>query len=101
MKLGRILVPLDGSALAEAALSSAVSLARPDTELMLIRAAEAFTVPGADPTEGRLVLEHKIGAVPVMDAGQLAGIVAETDLLRVFVRGGLAEPGARGRARAT
>jgi nucleotide-binding universal stress UspA family protein len=54
MRLSRILVPLDGSALAEAALSSAASLAGADTVLMLMRAAEAYTVPGADPTAAQV-----------------------------------------------
>lgn len=34
---------------------------------------------------GRLMLDHKIGAVPVVDGGRLVGIVTETDLLRAFV----------------
>ncbi len=33
-----------------------------------------------------LMLEHRIGALPVVDAGRLIGIVTETDLLRAFVR---------------
>lgn len=52
MKLDRILVPLDGSALAESALGKAVELAGGDsTTLMLLRAAEAPTLPGVDATE--------------------------------------------------
>jgi nucleotide-binding universal stress UspA family protein len=51
MKLDRILVPLDGSPLAEAALAKAVELAGPGTTLILLRAAEAHSVPGADPTD--------------------------------------------------
>ena len=34
----------------------------------------------------RLMLDHKIGALPVTDAGRLIGIVTETDMLRAFVR---------------
>lgn len=34
----------------------------------------------------QLMLEHKIGALPVVDTGKLVGIVTETDLLRAFVR---------------
>src|SRR5262249_41613842 len=34
----------------------------------------------------RLMLDHKIGALPVLDEGHLLGIVTETDLLRAFVR---------------
>jgi acetoin utilization protein AcuB len=36
----------------------------------------------------RLMVDHKIGALPVHDAGRLAGIVTETDLLRVFAMEG-------------
>ena len=34
----------------------------------------------------QLMLEYKIGALPVVDTGKLVGIVTETDLLRAFVR---------------
>ena len=34
------------------------------------------------------ILDHKIGALPVIDDGRLIGIVTETDLLRAFVRVG-------------
>jgi len=34
----------------------------------------------------RLMMEHKIGALPVMDGGLLIGIVTETDMLRAFVQ---------------
>lgn len=34
----------------------------------------------------RLMLDHKIGALPVTDGGHLIGIVTETDMLRAFVR---------------
>lgn len=32
-----------------------------------------------------LMVDHSIGALPVMDSGTLAGIVTETDILRAFV----------------
>jgi acetoin utilization protein AcuB len=32
----------------------------------------------------RIMLEHKIGALPVLDAGTIVGIVTETDILRAF-----------------
>lgn len=35
----------------------------------------------------RLLLEHKIGALPVVDRGALVGILTETDILRAFVEG--------------
>ena len=34
----------------------------------------------------RLMMEHKIGALPVVDGGILIGIVTETDMLRAFVQ---------------
>jgi acetoin utilization protein AcuB len=34
----------------------------------------------------RLMLEHKIGALPVLDEGHLIGIITETDVLRAFAR---------------
>ena len=33
-----------------------------------------------------LMLDHQIGALPVVDGGQLVGIITETDLLRAFVK---------------
>jgi nucleotide-binding universal stress UspA family protein len=56
MKLDKVLVPLDGSPLAEAALTAAVDLVRerPGATLILLRAAEASTLPGADPTEAQV-----------------------------------------------
>ena len=49
MKANRILVPLDGSELAEAALPDALDLATRDgAVVMLIRAAEARVLPGSD-----------------------------------------------------
>ena len=53
MRLKKILVPLDGSALAESAIGKARELAGPESTLMLLRAAEARTLPGADPTEAQ------------------------------------------------
>jgi CBS domain-containing protein len=34
----------------------------------------------------RLMLDHKIGALPVLDDGRLIGIITETDIVRAFVR---------------
>ena len=34
----------------------------------------------------RLMLDHKIGALPVTDGGSVIGIVTETDMLRGFVQ---------------
>ena len=55
MKLEKILVPLDGSALAEAALPKALEMVESSgAKLLLIRAAEAHTLPGVDPTEAQI-----------------------------------------------
>mgnify|MGYP006266917061 CR=1 FL=1 len=47
-----------------------------------------ITVASSRPARdaAQLMLDHKIGALPVVDSGQLVGIVTETDLLRAFVR---------------
>jgi nucleotide-binding universal stress UspA family protein len=54
MKLEKILIPLDGSALAESAISKAMELAGGESTLMLLRAAEAHSLPGVDPTEAQV-----------------------------------------------
>ncbi len=35
---------------------------------------------------GQLMLDHKIGALPVVEDGHLVGIITETDVVRAFVR---------------
>jgi nucleotide-binding universal stress UspA family protein len=55
MHLTRILVPLDGSALAESALPKAVELAEAyGASLTLLRAAEAHVFPGGDPVAAQV-----------------------------------------------
>jgi nucleotide-binding universal stress UspA family protein len=55
MKLGTILVPLDGSVLAETALPEALELARErGARLLLVRAAEAHTPVAVDPTQAQV-----------------------------------------------
>jgi len=51
MKFDKILVPLDGSLIAEAALRKAAELIRKndDATLILLRATEAATLPCVDP----------------------------------------------------
>ena len=57
MKTERILVPLDGSALAEAAIEAALDLGGgTPSKLILLRAAEAHTLPGADPTDEQVAV---------------------------------------------
>jgi nucleotide-binding universal stress UspA family protein len=55
MRLDRILVPLDGSVVAEVALERAADLARgASSTLVLLRAAEAHVLPGLDPTDAQV-----------------------------------------------
>jgi len=55
MKTDRILVPLDGSELAEAAIARAVEMAASRSfNLMLMRAAEARTLPGTDAIDAQI-----------------------------------------------
>src|SRR5437773_4912092 len=55
MKLAKILVPLDGSMLAEAAMWKALDYAATDdATLSLLRAAEAYALPGADVIEAQV-----------------------------------------------
>jgi len=49
--------------------------------------------PDRDAREAaRIMIDHKIGALPVLDGENLVGIITETDLLRAFV--GPSEPAA-------
>ena len=55
MNLKTILVPVDGSIVAEAALAPAVALAREaNAKIVLLRAAEAHTLPATDPIEAQV-----------------------------------------------
>jgi nucleotide-binding universal stress UspA family protein len=58
MKFDKILVPLDGSLFAEAALPKAVELIRNSDEatLILLRAARATVCPGVDPTDAQVTV---------------------------------------------
>ncbi len=56
MKLDKILVPLDGSTLAEAAMWTALDLAEKNgASISLLRAAEAYALPGADTVEAQVM----------------------------------------------
>jgi len=52
-----------------------------------VMSAPVITVDADEPLEqaARVMLEAKLGSLPVMDNGRLAGIVTETDLLRRIV----------------
>jgi nucleotide-binding universal stress UspA family protein len=77
----RILVPLDGSSLAEAILPQVQELARTlGAELFLVRAAAAHVFPGVDPTEQEVDVVQKAEAYVAEVAGRLrdAGIPIHT-----------------------
>ena len=82
MTLEKILVPLDGSTPAEAALPTAADMARTSgARLLLLRAAQAHTLPGVDPTEAeiKIVREAETYLAEVKDRMGTAGITnAET-----------------------
>jgi nucleotide-binding universal stress UspA family protein len=60
MKIDKLLVPLDGSPLAEQALAKALDVAEGGSPtLLLLRAAEASTWPGVDPTEEQIRVVHE------------------------------------------
>ena len=68
MKADKILVPLDGSDLAEAAIPAAVAaVTSRSSTLVLVRAAEARTLPGTDPIEAQIdaVQEAEVYLAPV------------------------------------
>ena len=71
MKRQILLVPLDGSELAEAALTKAEELAAlmKEATLLLLRAAEVHTFPGVDPTEAQ---EDRITVMDVEPAAPAA-----------------------------
>src|SRR5260370_9306797 len=61
MKFNKILVPLDGSSAAEAALTKAVELIRNNREatLILLRTVEVRTLPGVDPIDAQVSAVHE------------------------------------------
>ena len=61
-------------------------LARLTVESVMTKALVTVS-PGWDPRDAAvLMLDHRIGALPVVDNGDLVGIITETDLLRAFVK---------------
>jgi len=55
MKMDTLIVPLDGSTMAEGALPRATEMARATgARLILLRAVQAHTFPGADPIEAQV-----------------------------------------------
>lgn len=73
MRISTILVPLDGSALAETALTPAVELARlHGAKLVLLRAAEAHTLPLADPVQAQVAAVREAEDYLAVVRGRLA-----------------------------
>lgn len=79
----------------EAEPSSATSLSIFELHYLLakltideIMTRDVITVPaGATVRDAaKLMLEHDIGGLPVMDGGQLIGIITESDIFRVLVQ---------------
>lgn len=69
----KILVPLDGSSLAEAILPQVTELAKTlDAELVVLRVAFAHVFPGADPTEEEVQVIRKAEEYVAGIAGKLA-----------------------------
>jgi acetoin utilization protein AcuB len=91
--------------LKRAMASSATSLEQHELRYLLdkvtageIMTSTVITVGRMLPIEeaARLMVKEKISALPVTDAGHLIGIVTETDVLELFVRGmGAGEPSSR------
>ena len=74
--------------------SKAASLSLSEVDYLLARLtvedvmSRPVTTVGPDPRAheaARIMLEHKIGALPVVDGERLIGIITKTDLLRAFV----------------
>ncbi len=65
------------------------------TEIKQIMAKDVVTVISDDPVEqaALLMIQHKIGGIPVMEKGHLVGIITETDIFRLFATMFGAEPG--------
>lgn len=80
MKFDRILVPLDGSARAEAALGTALTLLRdrPAGTLLLIRAAEATSLLPGDRVDAQVSVVHEAQDYLDAVAARLRDVKVET-----------------------
>jgi nucleotide-binding universal stress UspA family protein len=74
MKVDRVLVPLDGSPLAEMAIPKALELLsdRPGSTLILLRAVEATTLSGSDPSEEQVAIVHEADSYLASVAARLS-----------------------------
>jgi nucleotide-binding universal stress UspA family protein len=82
MNVKTVLVPLDGSIFAEAALAPATDLAREaGATMVLLRAAEAHTLPMADPIEAQVqVIREAEEYLAAARAGVMALGVADVEV---------------------
>jgi CBS-domain-containing membrane protein len=89
---GRLVGMLTQRDLFHAALSTALNFGEKAQKEFLktvvvkeVMTDEVLTIgPDADVKEAaRLLIEHKIGCLPVVESGKLVGLVTETDLLRI------------------
>ncbi len=63
-----------------------------------VMTADVLTIGPNDPVEqaARLMLENKIGCLPVLEDGAVVGVITESDIFRAFVQAlGVMEPGTR------
>ena len=76
MKPKTVLVPLDGSKLAEEALAHAIAFAREGAMLVLVRAADGHATPLTDPTIARIaaVQDAEIYLATVADRLRRVGV---------------------------
>jgi nucleotide-binding universal stress UspA family protein len=76
MKPKTVLVPLDGSRLAEEALGAAIGFARAGATLILVRAAEAHGTPFADAVEAQVaaIREAELYLASVADRLRRVGV---------------------------
>jgi acetoin utilization protein AcuB len=59
-------------------------LARMTVESVMTRAVITVAPDRDASAAARIMLDHKIGALPVIDTGAVVGIVTETDMVRAF-----------------
>lgn len=92
---GRLVGIVTDRDLRQAGLSTAVVHERRYSDYVLervliggIMSRQLVTVPPETPVEdaARLILEHKVGGLPVVRKDKLVGIITETDILRAFVQ---------------
>jgi acetoin utilization protein AcuB len=71
---------------------------QPDRPVRSVMTVSVITIGPDDPVEqaARLMLENKVGCLPVVENGTLTGIITESDIFRAFVTVlGVMEPGTR------